>query len=124
MTPITKQLDEIEARANKATPGPWFNHTYEDGMFSEIKTYTDIGEEHEILMEAHGYVDQDRENFYFVSRARTDIPRLVAALRVAIDELHRQMMKGVTPDGNTIETTECYEAFGKIQKILSGEGEK
>ena len=67
------RLNEIEARANAATEGPWEAHG------SLITSLTGPGGE---VAEASG---QDTE---FIAHARTDVPDMAAALR-AVLKLHK-----------------------------------
>lgn len=101
LQPITnEELDEIEERANAATPGPWHVRRLddEDAMnLVAISTIPDTGlgerwpEFHHdqivaaTLVQQPRYVDiaDDRwdENARFIASARQDIPRLVAEIR-------------------------------------------
>lgn len=77
-TMTTNPLDAIQARANKATDGPWEAHLgagwyVQDGSCDEIA----------IIMDRPG-IDEDPQaeaNANFIINAREDVPRLVAALR-------------------------------------------
>lgn len=60
--PITRYLDEVQARADAATPGPW--------------DLPDLNPDPMPLA-----------NAIFLARARTDVPRLVAMLRVAVESI-------------------------------------
>ena len=75
MTITPEELDEIEARASAATPGPW-DYSVTDGVFIEF-THADVMRLDQSLS------PQGEGNNTFVAAARTDIPRLVAALREA-----------------------------------------
>lgn len=68
---LAEELDAIEARANDAAPGPWTAEGYRV-TFSGKPTCRD--------MEATAR---------FQAAARTDVPRLVAALREAVVFLRR-----------------------------------
>lgn len=68
-------LDEIEARANAATDGPWYVErdefdfpvvTVQDGLTDNAVTVAD---------------DMNTENAEFIAHARTDTPALVALVR-------------------------------------------
>lgn len=72
------RLDEIEARANAATEGPW-EWDPQDGW---------LGTEDEVTVGwKWGTLTQEGDG-QFIAHARTDVPALVAALRAVID-LHR-----------------------------------
>lgn len=87
----TNPLDEIQARADATTEGPWeavdaFDENGEDWLYSEIKhTYRADGIvwPNQIL----GTVDLDEADAVFIAHAREDVPRLVAALR-AVEAVH------------------------------------
>ena len=81
------RLNEIEARANAATEGPWEAHG------SLITSLTGPGGE---VAEASG---QDTE---FIAHARTDVPDMAAALR-AVLELHK---REESPSGDYCD--ECF----------------
>lgn len=76
---ISDRLDEIEARANAATEGPWEWDRHVRGNGHVV-----IGDG---LRRAHLPEDVagDAENAEFIAYARTDVPRLVAALRAVLD---------------------------------------
>ena len=86
----TERLDEIEARANAATTGPWSH------CLDELRNRTAvhrIGSSEVNADVAFTYRDRDgrgpgMQDAEFIAHARTDVPRLVAALR-AVDEVSR-----------------------------------
>ena len=71
------RLNEIEARANAATKGPWIVASCENERTVETK--------HQRWHVA-SYTSPDNANF--IADARSDVPDLVAALRAVLD-LHR-----------------------------------
>ena len=84
MAKLTDLLDDIEARAEAATPGPWVE---EDKGASALvvegtEGYSADGSCRAVAEEV--YLAKDRA---FIAHARTDVPQLVAALR-AVRELH------------------------------------
>lgn len=100
MTSTSERLDQIEARANAATPGPWevehhYNRLNGNHVVSEIPRVAEC--------EGNGggglYHAEDAE---FVSCARDAVPALVVALR-AVLELHEEV-------GNPGDTF-CNECF-------------
>ena len=89
MSDLTDRLDEIQARAEAATPGPWRAGTEEGVDYGSV-----MGAPKSI---GGGYVTVpvlvDDLSMYegtaeFIAASRTDVPRLVAALRAVLD-LHR-----------------------------------
>jgi len=76
----TAWIEEIEARANAAKPGPWKRAEYEHGF--EVQTGPDYGV-CSVFKNTHGGFGQQIDNLEFIAHARTDIPRLTTALRAA-----------------------------------------
>ena len=80
------RLNEIEARANAATPGPW-----EAGCNDRHMHY--VTTENEEFCQTYGPELYDSQGFFsdddtaFIAHARTDVPALVAALKKVL-ELH------------------------------------
>lgn len=101
MNGLNKMLSEIEARCEKATPGPW-----EYGM-----SWDRVGREQRNLDEI------------FMINARTDIPRLVAALRKAIEQRDDLLGGLVRSD---LEHLEEYrvEQDTELSAILAGKDVK
>lgn len=88
-TELDTLLKEIEARAEKATPGEWkLEH---DGYI----TAGDV----DILDEGCGCcgrlsnLDNDTNNFEFIAHARMDVPRVVKALRYVFEDLFPPLYK-------------------------------
>ena len=89
------RLDQIETRAYTATKGPWAPWLDQDGeehmggllMVGNAEAVIPDGEVYiegvEINPVAHVYIQEDRD---FIAHARTDVPALVAAVRVALDK--------------------------------------
>jgi hypothetical protein len=87
-----KQLNEIEARANAATSGPWFE--------GDVWVFTDpIYEDDNRLSNVLGmsYTDPERagaehqrglRNARFIAHAREDVPALLAEVRRLTGELN------------------------------------
>lgn len=104
MTP--EQLDEIEARANRASQAPW--ETSEAVDETEYGSYTAYGVEPIAPLEwfsdsdmAHVALEpMEEEDAKFIAAARTDVPNLVAEVRrlqgqiAAVRELHRDDGRG------------------------------
>ena len=83
------RLNEIEARANAATEGPWnvFMGRIDHPGRSLVAVAYDVARE---------------EDAEFIAHARTDVPALVAALR-AVLELHK---REESPSGDYCD--ECF----------------
>ena len=92
------RLDQIEARANAATKGPWESDEYTeidpDGFYELSRVIApdpDDGEDYAIGVVHVGILRPDAT---FIAHARTDVPDLVAALRAVLD-LHREARNDV-----------------------------
>lgn len=93
------RLDQIEARANAATPGPW--QLLGDGEYVSgpgILVAPDDG----------GVTSADAE---FIAAARTTVPDMAAALR-AVLELHKEDGHGWGPGESFC--TECQQGYGLL----------
>ncbi len=114
------RLDQIEARANAATEGPWAPWRDQDGaphmngllMVGNADAVIPEGEfwveDVDINPVAHTYLPEDRE---FIAHARTDVPALVAALR-AVLKLHKEDGHGWGPGESFC--TECQQGYGLL----------
>lgn len=71
-------LDEIEARANAATPAPWDFH-------GQLRTFIDRDEGEDWRTSCGGVIDM--KDATFIAAARSDVPALVKALRRAVRTL-------------------------------------
>ena len=74
------RLNEIEARANAATEGPWEGIRYPDGLLGRVIASDELG----VCIAEDFPDDADAE---FIAHARTDVPDMAAAHR-AVLELH------------------------------------
>ena len=106
-------IKEIEARAQNATGGPW--RLFEgDCILSQIPSpdepdaYLPIG-----FCTCGNEGLAEKENASFIAAARTDVPRLCRALRIAMQYL------GVMDCGQGL----ADQYISKIQQALRGEGE-
>jgi len=80
MTPDDKQhIDDIEARANAATKGPWeaertaafHRFVSSDKIYGRVICYTSVKDVDEV----------DEDNITFIAASRADIPWLIAYAR-------------------------------------------
>jgi hypothetical protein len=109
----SEELGEIQARVDKATPGPWFVRYLDDthaASLIAVSTEPDTGKGERLLEKSEElerisktlvaavliqypvrYVDMDdalwHENAEFVAHARVDVPRLVQEI-ARLRELH------------------------------------
>lgn len=110
MKSLDEILSEIEQRANAATPGPW-----RIGRVSETWDSADIDNNWgQTIAEVTHRCDQP-----FIAAARTDVPRLVKALREALNECNDLLSGMVRSDLNHLEEYET-EMHLKLVSILSG----
>ena len=87
----TDRLNEIEARANAATEGPWF--VSDDAVWVDRGEGNADGITGPLAPWCFGEAD-------FIAHARTDVPALVAALRAvmeAIDKRGKQLQETLPP---------------------------
>lgn len=79
------RLSEVERRARAATPGNWRAHWDYKGKTAD-STVAAFGPGHRVVTDAGGglFTSADME---FTGHARTDVPALAAALRVAVEGL-------------------------------------
>lgn len=89
------RLSEVERRAWAATEGPWdfdgrdefFNTPdHDDKSFGIVERGTG---DNFVIAEVCGDVPEHRGNAPFIAAARTDVPALAAALRVAVEAVER-----------------------------------
>jgi len=109
MTDLETLLHEIRERADKATEGPWSNLD-EPGELHSCVLAEPCGDPFHIAMQITRPEDED-----FIAHARTDVPRLVKALEVAlnfIDHLHNCIDE---PCGSCV-------VEDMVKKKLHGEG--
>ena len=84
------RLNEIEARANAATEGPWYRYgTWPYEIYAQSKPYGGP-----YVASVTGCDGHNESNAEFIARARADVPALVAALRAVLD-LHRESRNDV-----------------------------
>ena len=96
-----KQLQEIRARVEKATPGPWWNESNVVHCNFDV-----VGHPHICHVYYTGddyFNDDDRfANGDFLGEARTDIPDLLAeveAQRKALEEIRNYSTGSLGPNG-------------------------
>ena len=97
------RLNEIEARANAATEGPWTPDEYTevdpDGFYelSRVIAPDPDGDDWCAIGVVHtGILRPDAD---FIAHARADVPALVAALRTVLEHV-KEMEADIPHDGN------------------------
>jgi hypothetical protein len=92
MSKLTQWLDAVDARANAATPGPWFDQYEYDGartvcsMRSVDVTFCVNKAIHAPGEPPYGAT---KENGRFIAASRTDVPRLVRLVKALLLERER-----------------------------------
>jgi len=85
MTAATDRLAEIEGRAEGATEGPWVN----GGAEQDVRFPDSAGHWGDNGLAIPGFALRNMpttEDAAFIAHARTDVPRLTAALRAVLGE--------------------------------------
>jgi len=125
-------LDEMQARCDAATPGPWCSEIDEynghpdpdavqrqvmAGVNDELRRVAICEPEHSL---DGGYDKQPTANAAFIAHARTDMPRLIAVVKVLkgfIDDfIHCNAP--VTGKDPAVET--ARDALARVTAILEG----
>ena len=87
MSDLTDRLDQIQARAEAATEGPWDTSTTSWEPEARMVDVPDGDDEMSLAWEAGGGLCvMSRADAEFVAAARADVPALVAALRGVLDQ--------------------------------------
>lgn len=114
---LTQLLDQIEARANAATPGPWRfakhwgPYNWQGAILHDGKGVYNL----EVLQMATCTPERDA-NGSFIAAARSDVPKLVEALREAIDSFEAI----AEPENKEPWSRDvAIEALSDIAKLLS-----
>ena len=116
MKTLNDMLKEIEARANAATPGPWDNRCKE---FSNSERARHIWSEYGWLCTLESPLDSKEVDAAFIAHARTDVPKLLAMLRLAIAQ------RNVALQGCNITEEDFHRLVagrdGALLKLAGGE---
>jgi hypothetical protein len=104
MSDLSSGLDQIEARVNNATPGPWLADEGEEGYEVSPPASAAFSAPWSDEMPHPGFVpnydpcslteeqrDQIIRDEQFFAWARTDLPRLIAVIRAAQKECSEKM---------------------------------
>ena len=108
------RLNEIEARTNAATPGPWEAGCNDRRMYHVVteneEFFAEYGPE---LYDSQGFFSDDDTEF--IAHARADVPALVAALR-AVLEIHQDggESQGYTDTGTYDFMPHCCTECGSL----------
>ena len=119
-------LDEMQARCDAATPGPWVQQCTPPGPHGQMIYRNAVlcaeYPNHAICKRTtpadDGY-DRRRsfDNMVFIAHARTDMPRLIAALRVAMAGLNGLAALG---GGRSEGNCDAQRALARVTAILEG----
>ena len=105
------RLDEIEARADAATDGPWETRLFDGLPGKKVvgkREPSDLGRGPIVLMQPIFCTEQSADNAEFIAHARTDVPALVAALRAVLNRHRRREAY----DGNLDYCVVCVHTYG------------
>ena len=132
-----RELAEIEARANAATPGPWCastGRTYDTttGKVAHVEHYVsrgddDVGIASDVCDSRTG--EQSEPNARFIAAARTDVPALVAEVRrltAALDAARREGAEGMraaalrccSPDDDHFDGFHAPDVWEQIEREI------
>ena len=100
------ELEAIKERVSRATEGPWL------GFAGVIRAGEGLVGVNDSKFHEHG-----TENGLFIAHARTDIPRLIKALEMAI---HVLQVTETQPD-EPVNADNCRNTLADINSILRGE---
>ena len=84
-----KQLDEIKARCEKATKGPWVTRKMHDEIDGYFIKYSENRSMFQCAI-VDGF-ENNEVNAELIAHARTDIPKLVKVAEVAIEALDEEI---------------------------------
>lgn len=124
---IKAWLDELEARCNAATPGPWREGTsnvWNDDLnmpVASTERHTYVWRKYKPIYRPEDTLEQEQADAIFIAHARQDIPELIqmarrtveaeaerdAAIHAAMDLTHR-----LTEEGEKL--AECQERLTKL----------
>lgn len=108
---VSALLDEIRARADAATPGPW--SAVPDAETDRAWVSTPYDEDLDDVSVVTDFTSTpDAE---FISHSREDVPALAAALRAVLDKIER----GRTKSGMYVGSITCAEIDDAITTHLS-----
>ena len=119
------RLNEIEARANAATEGPWAPDEYTevdpDGFYELARVIAPDpdGDDWCAIGVVHtGILRPDAE---FIAHARADVPALVAALRAVLELADRWATQSTDYDEDTEQQIDDGKAIVRaIEEALNG----
>ena len=104
------RLNEIEARANAATEGPWASVINDRRMYHVVTDNEEFCQTYgPELYDSQGFFSDDDTEF--IAHARTDVPDMSAALR-AVLKLHKEDVHGWGPGESFC--TECQQGYGLL----------
>lgn len=88
------RLTEIQARADNATDGPWEAIAEGDHESRVVAAGDDMA----LCLDCHTQAGVEPSDAEFISHARTDVPRLVAALQAVLAQCDRHESIGSFTD--------------------------
>ena len=106
MTMTPAQLEEIKARADVATPGPWTVHA--PHHYTEAAIHGPEGDGHGIIVSTYTGAINPLQDVAFIAHARTDAPALLAEIervRLLAKAIHRWHLDGTLPSDDWVRNT-------------------
>lgn len=106
------KLEEIQARADAATDGPWAAAKSADGYGKKVlgpRRAGDLGQGLVTLMKPIFWNTESARNAEFIAHARQDVPKLVTALRA---------VEAAMDDLDTARAEGRIHTYGQIQRAV------
>lgn len=113
---LNETLKELERLEKEATPGPWratgkYKQTQDYAVETPDGIYWAIGD---------AIYHTSNNNHEFIAISRNSLPKLIQALRLAMEALKRSFEMGVCikekPEDSDLECPHCFQ-FEAIEKI-------
>jgi len=124
---ILRRLEEIEARTEKATQGPWTYGESEREQWVEADDGLIVYLEHYLKPDPTVH-EQAKYDFDFIAHSRMDVPWLCELARklLAVAEAAQEFYDAIYNEKNVYETwpdimerREVYEAGNRLRKALA-----
>lgn len=122
-TEILALIEQSQKRADAATEGPWRVCSNPDGQSQPLFPYvidsSGLPDGGDIIAQPFGSSEAVKATSKFIAAARTDVPRLNEALRIAVEALQSisEMSAGQEPDPSSASEP----ALRRILAALKGD---
>lgn len=123
---VEEMLQEIEERLKGTSPAPWqgFENGPWGGQGFGVQTLWNGKNQRAFTTHENDNSEESCNDSFFIAHSRTDVPRLVKALRVAIRKLsksHSYDSHLVSPHAKHEDHCGACKAELEISKILTGD---